>query len=539
MDFQLSILVSPPLQPVPSLLSLSPEPLPENAPLSMPLPPEAIYNSKEELYASIQAWATQYYYAFCIQRSTRLNNSTRIKILYSCDCAGQPPPANHPQNLLQARKRHTTTRKTNCQFSIVAIQHTDTQWELQHRPGTEHSVHNHPPSQSASSHPTHRKLEQAETNQAKSLYSAGVKPAQAMTYLCQTTSIPLQPYDIYNLNASFQQEQKHGLSANDALIQYLKEKEVHFKINLMDENQTRHLFIAYPESIKLAETNQDVVLVDNTYKTNKFDMPLLYMIGKPLYKFYNNLYTNIFHSITSSGFTFSIGFCFLPGEKQEDFKWAFQCFQELGINPRAVIMDGDQAQKNASEEVFLYAPTLLCIWHVNQCVLAKCKNQVGEENWKAFEAAWQSVIQARTVEQFDSSWLEFKTKYSLNPETQYCVTYLQNEWLKPGQKERLVEAWTNQYLHFGIQVTSCVEGAHAYLKRYLGGKKSKGDLFTAWLWIEAAIINQITAISTCTNKEQDFAPIDIDKKLYHGCFGVVSWHALRLVQRHLETVSLP
>ncbi len=98
---------------------------------------------------------------------------------------------------------------------------------------------------------------------------------------------------------------------------------------------------------------------------------------------------------------FSIGFCFLLGELKEDFIWAFQCFQDLGINPAIIVMDGDQAQKNASEEVFLYTLTLLCIWHVNQCVLAKCKSIVGDENWSAFKAAWRSVIQARTIKQFD------------------------------------------------------------------------------------------------------------------------------------------
>jgi hypothetical protein len=78
------------------------------------------------------------------------------------------------------------------------------------------------------------------------------------------------------------------------------------------------------------------------------------------------------------------------------------------------------------------------------------------------------------------------------------VTYLQNEWLKPGQRERLVEAWTSQYLHFGIQVTSRAKGAYAYIKRYLGGKKTKGDLYSLWLLIEAAVINQITAVSSRT-----------------------------------------
>ena len=74
-----------------SLSPLSPKPLLAEAPptpMSMPLPPEATYSSKEELYTSIQAWAAQYYYAFRIQRSTKLNNGSRIKITYSCDCAG-------------------------------------------------------------------------------------------------------------------------------------------------------------------------------------------------------------------------------------------------------------------------------------------------------------------------------------------------------------------------------------------------------------------------------------------------------------------
>jgi hypothetical protein len=110
--------------------------------------------------------------------------------------------------------------------------------------------------------------------------SIGIKPGQAITHLRQTTTTPLQPYDIYNLNASFKREQKHGLPANDALIQHLRDTGIHFKINITSNNRTQHLFFAYPQSIQLAQANQDVVLVDNTYKTNKFDMPLLYIIGK-------------------------------------------------------------------------------------------------------------------------------------------------------------------------------------------------------------------------------------------------------------------
>ena len=147
--------------------------------------------------------------------------------------------------------------------------------------------------------------------------------------------------------------------------------------------------------------------------------------------------------------TFSIGFCFLPGETKEDFVQAFQCFQEHGISPRVIVIDGDKAQKNTSEEVFPYAPTLLYIWHVNQCVLANCKSLVGQDDWEAFEAAQRVVIQARIIQQFDKYWLEFQAKYA-NNKTQQCVTYLQNKWLKEGHRERLVEAWTSQFLHLGL-----------------------------------------------------------------------------------------
>jgi hypothetical protein len=93
------------------------------------------------------------------------------------------------------------------------------------------------------------------------------------------TTTPLQLYNIHNLNTSFKREQRQGLSANDTLMAHLKDKQIHFKINITPENRTRHLFIAYPESITLAQTNQDVILVNNTYKTNQFDMPLLHMVG--------------------------------------------------------------------------------------------------------------------------------------------------------------------------------------------------------------------------------------------------------------------
>ena len=85
--------------------------------------------------------------------------------------------------------------------------------------------------------------------------------------------------------------------------------------------------------------------------------------------------------------TFSIGFCFLPGETKEDFVWAFQCFQGLKINPAIIVIDSDQALRNILKEVFLDTSMLLCIWYINQCVFAKYKSIVKDKNWLVFGAA--------------------------------------------------------------------------------------------------------------------------------------------------------
>ena len=44
-------------------------------------------------------------------------------------------------------------------------------------------------------------------------------------------------------------------------------------------------------------------------------------------------------------------------------------------------------------------PMLLCIWHINQNVVANYKPIIGggEEEWKAFDSAWRTAIQAPTI----------------------------------------------------------------------------------------------------------------------------------------------
>jgi hypothetical protein len=45
------------------------------------------------------------------------------------------------------------------------------------------------------------------------------------------------------------------------------------------ENQLQSIFIVCPESLQHLQRNYDVILIDNTYRTNYFNLPLMVTIG--------------------------------------------------------------------------------------------------------------------------------------------------------------------------------------------------------------------------------------------------------------------
>jgi len=117
------------------------------------LPPEGTYESREALFAAVNAWAKPRGYAFLSGKSTK-TPSGRVKVTVACDRNKQPP------NTSVKRKRRTSSRATGCKFSLLAKESLNKKtWVLAHRPGQEYAQHNHPPSEHPSGHPIHRKLQ--------------------------------------------------------------------------------------------------------------------------------------------------------------------------------------------------------------------------------------------------------------------------------------------------------------------------------------------------------------------------------------------
>jgi hypothetical protein len=157
--------------------------------------------------------------------------------------------------------------------------------------------------------------------------------------------------------------------------------------------------------------------------------------------------------VTSSGRSYTIGVCFLPGEDEDDIAWGLREFQKCGIKPGVVVTDADGATKNAVEQVFCGVPTILCLWHVNQRVKKYYIDIVGydKDGWKEFKAAWQGVLWSSTIADFNKRWGEFCIRYQTG-RAQRVVQYIRKEWI--SKKERIITAWTSKHRHYGTLVTS-------------------------------------------------------------------------------------
>lgn len=89
----------------------------------------------------------------------------------------------------------------------------------------------------------------------------------------------------------------------------LQENSWKYAIKQDNEGHVLFFMFAHPESIKYANLYNRVFVLDCTYKTNRYGMPLLHIIG-----------------VSSSNSTFSIAFCFMQNEQEESYIWALKTF---------------------------------------------------------------------------------------------------------------------------------------------------------------------------------------------------------------------
>ena len=89
-----------------------------------------------------------------------------------------------------------------------------------------------------------------------------------------------------------------------------------------------------------------VLILDPTYKTNMYHLPLLEIVG-----------------LTSTNKTFCIAFAFIQNETANNFEWVLRYLRQTldgYMLPRVIVTDRDLGLMKVCNEVFLEATRLLC-----------------------------------------------------------------------------------------------------------------------------------------------------------------------------------
>ncbi|KAG5551462.1 hypothetical protein RHGRI_009772 [Rhododendron griersonianum] len=424
------------------------------------------FESREELMDTLRQFFAMQGYAISIKTSTKGRYIT-----LGCDRGGCYRNKWHVP--MERRQRNTATRLINCPFEIRCKRLDDGFWVLEVKNGS----HNHEPSSDMAGHPSFRRFSKEEIMTIEELTRSGVPPRQILSSLrLRNKKLQAVSRTIYNMKNKLRRENLAGRTTIQALFDELCEGDFTFQVAYDQNGCLTHLFIAHPLSITLTKSYTTVFVMDCTYKTNRYKMPLLDIIG-----------------VSSFNKSFYSCFAFLEKEGEEDYAWALRMFSNLlgpSCQPSVIVSDRELALMNAIKVVFPTTTNLLCVWHIEKNILTNCKPRFArQEDWTTFLSIWNQVISSQNEELFEQAWNFFELLYK---EKQEVLSYIRRTWLP--FKEKFVKGWTDKCLHFGNRASSRAEGAHSKLKKYL--LVSTGDLQEVKNKICLAIENEFNEIKT-------------------------------------------
>mgnify|MGYP007115691377 CR=1 FL=1 len=101
--------------------------------------------------------------------------------------------------------------------------------------------------------------------------------------------------------------------------------------------------------------------------------------------------------------------------------------------------------------------------------------------------------------------------------------------MKDGMKEKFLRCFTNKKFYLGETSSSRVEGAHAYLKRYI--RWSFGDLLTVIRLISTTVAYRHDTIENSIYKDREITPNNLLIPIFRAVLGWVAPTALKKVAK--------
>jgi len=156
--------------------------------------------------------------------------------------------------------------------------------------------HNHDVSHTLVGHPFVGRLKSSEQSLLVDMSKSQVKPSNILLTLkenseCNVTTIK----HIYNARYTYKRSLRGSRTELQHLMMLLdRDNYIHWSRCQEESEVVSDLFWTHPDSVKLLNAFNIVFLMDTTYKTNKYRLSLLEIVG-----------------VTSTGLTFYVAFAFI------------------------------------------------------------------------------------------------------------------------------------------------------------------------------------------------------------------------------------
>lgn len=479
------------------------------------------FSTSEELVNRIKSLNYKEGYALVTKWSSQTDDARRITYLIClvCDRHGKPRPRGNGIRL-------SRSKKIDCPVTIALDLNQNTNfWTARPQQGE----HNHQPDD-IQSHPSARLLDPASYKLIDDASLSGGRPLEIHSTLLRRGEKVIRK-DIYNRRQFIKLADLSNRTPTQATLQLLEAEQWTFHFATDNKSQLIRLFAVHPLSRTRLQQYPTVLIIDATYKVNRYKMPVIHVCG-----------------ITATNKTFDVGFCFVKTEKTMVYLWFAEhlraLYDQLSLTPSLIVTDNDAALINAISRphTFSSVKRVLCLWHIKQNVRVHLFREVKvtkgmptveiekiEDLRKRFISDFWLTVVASDQAGYRSASSDLEAKYldSLPHTVQYFWTFL----------HPLRLYWAYHLTHtsplFGVEVTSRAESAHARLKQYI--PRCTVDIYTSVKCVKRMIESCEPELGSSIAYDQANYPIHFcqDKIFSDGLFQHVSSAALRQFYRQV------
>ncbi|KAL2924192.1 hypothetical protein RDABS01_015627, partial [Bienertia sinuspersici] len=432
-----------------------------------------VFGSRKELIDWVIQVGKMYNMVIIIARSEGREGQGfgKAKATLTCERSGRYR-LSQSKNPVDVEK-FTGTKKMMCPFRLQAKEHYGGGWSVVVR----HGKHNHKLPEYNEGRAIIGRMTKEEVSLVNELTRSHVLPNQIMDILRTVNKNTLTTKKhVYNARQKLKMETMEGRTVMQQLMKLLVDNEyMQWHREEVGTDVVRDIVFAHPNVSGLLKLFPYVLVIDCTYKTNRYKMPFLEIVG-----------------IVPTGKNYAIAFAWLKDEQNESYEWVLRCVRDLFDEdnlPHAIVTDREKALMKAVDRAFPNISHLLCTRHIQKNVETKMgKLTKNKDLIDAFIKRWQRVVEANTLSMYHKRVEEMNSAF--------------------GKR---------------------VESAHATLKSWL--KSSTGSLDTIWPKIHSFWELQLREIKAAFQKSENIDPHVTVLRIFILLKGKVTHKALRLLDK--------